>query len=94
MQAFENYPTIEKFCGDNGYRKTFEEEILAELGLSVDILKRIKPVFEIIPKRWIVERTLGWLSHSRRLAKDYEIRTYYSEVMVQISHLHTLLKRL
>jgi hypothetical protein len=39
-------------------------------------------------------RTLSWLANSRRLAKDYEIRTYYSEAMIQISHLHTLLKRL
>ena len=94
MQAYDSYPTIEKFCGDAGYRKTFEEEVLAELGLEVDISERIKPLFEILPKRWIVERTLGWLSHSRRLAKDFEIRTYYSEAMIQISHLHTLLRRL
>jgi len=50
--------------------------------------------FAIIPKRWVVERTLGWFGNSRRLSKDYEIRNYYSEAMVQISHLHTLLKRL
>ena len=94
MQAHESYPTIKRFCGDDGYRKTFENDVLMELGLGVDISARIKPIFEVLPKRWIVERTLGWLNHSRRLAKDYEIRTYYSEAMVQISHFHTLLKRL
>ena len=94
MQACENYPTIKKFCGDEGYRKTFVEEVLDELGLGVDISKRIKPEFEVLPKRWAVERTFSWLGHSRRLAKDYEIRTFYSEAMVQVSHLHTLLKRL
>ena len=94
MEVYDNYPTIKKFCGDAGYRKTFEEEVRSELGLGVDISERIKPVFEVIPKRWVVERTFGWMGHSRRLAKDYEIRTFYSEAMVQISHLHTLLKRL
>jgi hypothetical protein len=93
-QAYEAYPTIKRFCGDEGYRNTFENEVLAELGLGVDISKRIDPGFAVIPKRWVVERTLGWLGHSRRLAKDYEIRTYHAETMVSISHLHTLLKRL
>ena len=93
-QACENYHTIKKFCGDQGYRKTFETNVAAELGRKVDISKRIDPKFAIIPKRWVVERTFGWMGHSRRLAKDYEIRTYFSEAMVCISHLHTLLKRL
>ncbi len=44
-------------------------------------------------KRWKVERTFSWLCHSRRLSKDYEIKTVYTETMVIISHLHTLLKR-
>ena len=94
MQAFENYPEIKRFCGDEGYRKTFENEVFVELGLFVDISKRIDPKFAVIPKRWVVERTFGWLGHSRRLSKDYEICTDYAETMVQISHLHTLLKRL
>ena len=93
-KAYKKYPSIERFCGDEGYRKTFVNDILKELGLSVDISKRIKAEFEIIAKRWVVERTFAWMCHSRRLAKDYEIGTIYAENMVCISHLHTLLKRL
>jgi putative transposase len=92
-KAFEKYSTIEKFCGDDGYRKTFEQAVLAEFGIGVDISKRIKPEFEILPKRWIVERTFGWANHSRRLAKDFEINILHEENMFMISHLHTLLKR-
>ena len=88
------YPSIKGFCGDAGYRKTFETEVAKELGLSVDISERIKPIFEVLPKRWVVERTLGWLIHSRQLSKDYEIRICYAEAVVHISHLHTLLKRI
>ena len=36
-EAFEKYPTIEKFCGDEGYRKSFVEAVVTELGLDVDI---------------------------------------------------------
>jgi putative transposase len=93
-KAFGQYPEIRRFCGDEGYRKSFEEAVRDELGLGVDISKRIDPQWAVIPKRWVVERTFGWLGHSRRLSKDYEIRTSFSEAMVQISHLHTLLKRL
>ena len=92
-KAFVKYPTIEKFCGDDGYRKSFEQDVLTELGLGVDISKRIKPQFEILPKRWVVERTFGWANHSRRLYKDVEIKTQHEENMFVISHLHTLLKR-
>lgn len=93
-QAYLMYPTIEIFCGDAGYRKSFEEDMLREFGFTIDISERIKPGFEILPKRWIVERTFAWMGNSRRLSKDYEILTNSAEAMVYISHLHTLLKRI
>ena len=93
-RAYEKHPTIKKFCGDEGYRKSFEEAVLEELGLIVDISEKIKPVFEVIPKRWVVERTFSWLNNSRRLSKDYEINISSEENWIFISHLHTLLRRL
>ena len=69
-RAFEKYPTTQKFCGDDGYRKSFEEDVSSQLGLGVDISKRTKPVFEVIPKRSVVERTFSCLNHSIRLPKD------------------------
>ena len=71
--AFEKYPSIQRFCADAGYRKSFEQDVSRELGLGVDISARIKPEWEVLPKRWIVERSLAWLNNSRRLSKDYEI---------------------
>ena len=93
-QAFERYPTIKGFCADEGYRKTFKAEVAQELGLGVDISKRIKPGWEILPKRWVVERTLAWLNGFRRLSKDYEITTSSEETHVIISHSYILLIRL
>jgi len=92
--AFEKYPTIKKFCGDEGYRKSFVEDVQQLLGLDVDISARIKPEWEVLPKRWVVERTFSWLNNSRRLSKDYEISVKSEETIVVISHLHTLLRRL
>ena len=92
-KACEKYRTIQKFCGDDGYRKSFEKDVLEELGLGVDISARIKPVFELIPKRWVVERTFGWANHSRRLSKDYEINSLHEQNIFIISHLHTLIRR-
>ena len=92
-KAFEKYSTIQKFCGDDGYRKSFEEDVAGQLGLGVDISKRIKPEFEVLPLRWLVERTFSWANHSRRLSKDYEIKAKNEENMFMISHLYTLLRR-
>jgi putative transposase len=93
-RAFRKYPTIRRFCGDEGYRKSFVLAVKEILGLEVDISARIKSGWEILPKRWVVERTFSWLNHSRRLSKDYEIATSSEEAMVQVSHLRTLLRRL
>ena len=92
-KAYDKYPTIQKFCDDDGYRKSFEEAVSEQLGLGVDISKRIKPEFEVLPLRWIVERTFSWANHSRRLSKDYEIKVEHEENIFMISHLHTLLRR-
>lgn len=50
--------------------------------------------FVLLPKRWVVERTIAWLGRSRRLSKDYERRVESSESMVRLSAIHLLLRRL
>ena len=88
------YPTIIAGCGDAGYRGTFVELSEQLLGRRIDISEKIKPEWEILPKRWIVERTFSWMNHSRRLSKDYEISTSSEMNFMFISHIHTLLQRL
>ena len=89
------YPTIQAICADAGYRKTFVANVETVLDLRVDISPKIKAVgFQVIPKRWVVERTFAWLLNSRRLAKDFEKTISSQEAMIKISYIHTLLKRL
>ena len=87
------YPTIAAGSGDAGYRGTFVE-LAAALGRRIDISEKIKPAWEILPKRWVVERTFSWMNHSRRLSKDYEITKDSEKNFIYISHMHTLLRRL
>jgi putative transposase len=58
-QASEQYPTLERFCADAGYRGTFVLDVDTILSLGVDISEKIKPhQWEKLPWRWVVERTL------------------------------------
>jgi putative transposase len=93
-KALKKYPTIKAGCGDAGYRGTFKTTFKDFWGIRIDISERIKPEFEILPKRWRVERTFAWMNGSRRLSKDFEVKTSSEKNMVIISHLHSLLKRL
>ena len=92
-KALLKYPSLKGVCADAGYRKTFEAAVEV-LGKTVEIAERIKPAgWQILPKRWRVERTFAWMNNSRRLSKDYEITTKSAENMTIISHLATLLRR-
>jgi len=54
----------------------------------------ILPYREKFPWRWIVERTLGWFNHFRRLSKDYGVLPPSAAAVIMIFHPHTLLNRL
>jgi putative transposase len=62
----------------------------------LEIVKRSDDAqgFEVLPHRWKVERTFGWLGRSRRLSKDYERLTASSEAMIRVSMIHLMLRRL
>ncbi len=62
--------------------------------MRVEVIERISPTFEPLPKRWIVERTFGWINRFRRLSKDYELYSEVSEAMIYSSLMRLMLKRL
>jgi putative transposase len=66
------------------------------LGLTLIIVRRIAGTtgFVVIPRRWIVERTFGWLGRWRRLSKDYEELPEVSEAMVTLAAIRMMLQRL
>ena len=96
VKALYRYPTIQAGCADGGYRGTFQNTFDEFHNIRIDISMRIKEQkgFQVLPKRWVVERTFAWLNGSRRLSKDYETSCCSAETMIMISHAATLLNRL
>ena len=64
--------------------------------LRLEIVRRCDQVkgFKVLPKRWMVERTFGWLFKSRRLCRDYEVRLDHSEAMIRICMIRLMVRRL
>jgi putative transposase len=64
--------------------------------VELEIVKRSDQAtgFEVIPKRWIVERTFGWLNRTRRLSKDYEGTTESGMAIVRLAMIHLMVRRL
>jgi putative transposase len=64
--------------------------------VRMEIVKRPKGVkgFQLLPWRWLVERTFGWLGRYRRLSKDYEYLTQTSETMIRVAMIHLMVRRL
>lgn len=79
---------------DSGYSgQNFARVIRQICGASVEIIKRVTTAFEILPKRWVVERTFGWLNRYRRLSKDYETHVENSEAMIYGSLIRLMIRR-
>ena len=86
-KASQKYKTIKGFSGDQGYQGTAVEFVKNELGLSLTISAKKEGGFTVLPKRWIVERTFGWLGHFRRLSKDFEVLTSTAENVIRLAML-------
>ena len=80
---------------DGGYPSIIDA-VRQRFGWTLQIVKRSDDVkgFQVLPHRWVVERTFGWLGHYRRLARDYEHTTLSSENMVYIASSRRMLKML
>lgn len=94
--AAEQFPTLQKVWADMGYQGPRVQAIAEQTGVEVEIVKRsdTTPGFVVQAKRWIVERTFGWLSRERRLARDYERKEESSEAFVYLGMIRLMLGRL
>jgi putative transposase len=89
-------PRLTKLFGDRHYGGQFAEAMQREYGWDVEVIRRPSDAvgFVVLPKRWVVERTFGWLTWYRRLSKDYEQRVESSESFIYASMIHLMLRRL
>jgi len=90
------FPTLKHIWADGGYAGKLVGWMCEAVGWVLEIVKRNSDVkgFEVLPRRWVVERTFGWLGRYRRLSKDYEQHTCTSEAMIQTAMIHVMIRRL
>ena len=83
---------------DGGYTGATFANWVKELRpkLAVEVVRRSDPTagFKVLPRRWVVERTFGWLMHHRRLARDYETSETSAEAWIFIAMIRIQLRRL
>ena len=91
-----HFPQLKKIWVDAGYKEKFIAWFQDQCDWVVEVVKRRDGAvgFEVQPKRWIVERTLGWFNLFRRLSKDYEYYSETSEAMVYLASIRLMLRRL
>jgi len=91
--AKQSYPSLIKVFADGGYAG---EKLVSAIShiedLVVEIVKRsdIAKGFVLLPKRWVVERTFGWLGRCRRLAKDWEATIASSEAWLLLASIRRM----
>jgi len=89
------FPRLEKILADGGYTGQLIEWVLKGFGWTLEIVHKVVGIsgFNLLPKRWIVERTFGWFNFNRRLTKDYEMRIDCSTAFVHLTMCRIMLNR-
>jgi putative transposase len=89
-------PRLELAWADGGYSGDLIEWVKRECGWILEIVKRNDDFkgFKLLPHRWVVERTFGWLGRFRRMSKDYEFHPETSESMIYLAMINLMVRRL
>lgn len=89
------YPRLKKILADQGYTGDLANWVFQFFGWTVEIVKKVAGLsgFNVLPKRWIVERTFGWLSFQRRLVRDYEELIECSQSFVYLAMIRIMLNK-
>lgn len=87
---------VERIWADGSYRGSLVAWVEETFGWKLDIVEKQEGQvgFQVLPKRWIVERTFAWLVRQRRLARDYERLPETSEAFIYAAMIRLMLRRL
>ena len=95
---FGMYPFVQKLFADGGYQGPAFKQALLKVcpHLKTEIVKRSDGAkgFMVLPKRWLVERSLAWLNRCRRLAKDWENLNSKALAFLRLASIRFMLRRL
>jgi transposase len=95
--ARQRFASLKKAIADGGYQgKATADDVQEQAGIPLEIVKRSDTAkgFRVLPKRWIVERTYGWLGRCRRLAKDYENLSRSHVGFIVLAMIRLMLRRI
>ncbi len=94
--AHRVYPSVVKVWADGAYAGDLVRRAREKLGVDVEIVKKPPDThtFRVLHRRWVVERTFGWLNRERRLSKDYERLADTTEAFVNITMVRLMARRL
>ncbi|WOI62042.1 IS5 family transposase [Streptomyces fradiae] len=93
-QIAARHPRVTKAWADSGYKNAAVEHA-ATRGIDLEVVHRTpgSHTFTVQPRRWVIERTLGWLMHHRRLARDYETHPHRSAAMIRVAAIDLMSRR-
>jgi transposase len=95
---FGQFPFLAKLFADSAYEGTIFHRALAKIlpHLQTEIVKRSDQLkgFVVLPKRWIVERSIAWLNRCRRLAKDWENLNCNALAFLKLASIRLMLRKL
>ena len=96
----EQFPQLQLVWVDGGYVNVVDTSLIGwaehHEQLQIVVVPRNADVkgFQVLPRRWVVERTFGWLTRCRRLARDYERKTAHAEAMIDVAMIRLMAARL
>ena len=96
----EQFPQLQLVWVDGGYVNVVDTGLIGwaehHEQLQIVVVPRNADVqgFQVLPRRWVVERTFGWLTRCRRLARDYEHKTAHAEAMIDVAMIRLMAARL
>lgn len=87
---------LEKIFADGGFRGELVDWVQQNLHVVLEIVLKLgdQKGFQVLPKRWVIERTFAWISRNRRLARDYERLAQSSEAFIYLAMIRLGLRRL
>jgi putative transposase len=91
------FPWLRHIFADGGYAGDKLKQALAKIGTwTIEIIKRCDAAkgFRLLPRRWVVERTIAWLNRNRRLAKDFEATIASAEAWLFLASVQLIIRRL
>jgi transposase len=95
---FGRYPFLQKLFADGGYQGPQFQKALTKIlpRLETEIVKRSdhSKEFAVLPRRWVVERTIAWLNRCRRLAKDWECLNRKALAFLRLASIRLMLRKL